>query len=287
MLYQLSLKMSTDSSKKQNEFGPDYFGYYKHLLLELFSSKEDLTFPVPGPDEPSDGFSEGVQGIHKQGVGGNDKSYCGLVSFFAEGIGGGLSDYKKERLKAILHETAVCLNHEADEMLSHIVAACQIESDRREKEQSSCYANATDDNLTGGTLCSKKRKASSSPNVNTSDGFADFTSSEIVRQVCRDIQAKQGNGEICEEAVKKDSSELLTKICKMEQDLDELLNEVVSQCRPMTNAEKQQLGRRIQKLPPKALDRVVEIYQIRNSSDNVTLWRLYYYVETALKANKL
>lgn len=69
------------------------------------------------------------------------------------------------------------------QMLSHIVAACQIESDRREKEQSSCYANATDDNLTGGTLCSKKRKASSSPNVNTSDGFADFTSSEIVRQV--------------------------------------------------------------------------------------------------------
>lgn len=37
-------------------------------------------------------------------------------------------------------------------------------------------------------------------------------------------------------------------------------------CRPMTNAEKQQLGRRIQKLPGEALGGVVDIFRQRNSS---------------------
>lgn len=36
-------------------------------------------------------------------------------------------------------------------------------------------------------------------------------------------------------------------------------------CRPMTNAEKQQLGRRIQKLPGEALGGVVDIFRQRNS----------------------
>ncbi|KAF3337378.1 Transcription factor GTE7 [Carex littledalei] len=71
--------------------------------------------------------------------------------------------------------------------------------------------------------------------------------------------------------------------------------------RAMTCAEKQQLGQRIQKLPEKAYDRLIEIIQSRNpfsrqnsdcvfvnleKQDDATLWRLYYYVETVLRASK-
>ncbi|KAL0927980.1 hypothetical protein M5K25_002208 [Dendrobium thyrsiflorum] len=70
--------------------------------------------------------------------------------------------------------------------------------------------------------------------------------------------------------------------------------------RPMSSAEKEQLGRQMKKLPEKAFDRAVEIV-LRNkpseaepsevfvdleTQDNITLWRLYYYVQTVLEANK-
>lgn len=70
----------------------------------------------------------------------------------------------------------------------------------------------------------------------------------------------------------------------------------------MTLTEKQQLQKLIQKLPPRNLDRVVEIIE-RNKpfrkqksdailvdleeEDNVTLWRLYIYVKAVENAGKL
>lgn len=70
----------------------------------------------------------------------------------------------------------------------------------------------------------------------------------------------------------------------------------------MTLAEKQQLQKLIQKLPPRNLDRVVEIIQKNKPLEmrspdvihvdleeegNVTLWRLYIYVKTVENARKL
>ncbi|XP_072965802.1 uncharacterized protein [Typha angustifolia] len=260
--------MSNDTSAEPNEFGPNYLGYYKHLLMELLYDKESNS-PVMESAEPSMGHSKGDQGIYRQDSG-KSKSYSGSVSFFTEGIGKGFPEYKKERLKSVLHETAVSLNQEADEMLGHILATFRIGSDQKEKLLS-CYASGPDEDVPS-PLCRKKRKASPSLMSNASEKFSSLPSFETIEQ-----------------------------LCKMEQDLDEYVNEVVSHCRPMTHAEKQQLGSRIQKLPEKALDRVVEIFEVRNfparqhsdnvfinleEQDNVTLWRLYYYVETVLKANK-
>ncbi|XP_047947690.1 uncharacterized protein LOC125193821 isoform X7 [Salvia hispanica] len=86
----------------------------------------------------------------------------------------------------------------------------------------------------------------------------------------------------------------------METKLEEILNSVMTTCRVMTLAEKQELRTRIQKLPATSLDRVVEILEQDNPSQkylgsilnvdlsvlgNVTLWRLYFYVATVEAAS--
>ncbi|WCJ30102.1 hypothetical protein M5689_011683 [Euphorbia peplus] len=131
-----------------------------------------------------------------------------------------------------------------------------------------------------------------------------------------DTSGDEGNGEgdddlqfllvndasLVEEAVKKYSDQLSTTLSHMEKQLEELLDSVVSTCRPMNSTEKQHLKKLIQKLPPKNLDRVVEIVQRGKlvgtqcsdeifvdleQQDNATLWRLYYYTEAVQKARKL
>lgn len=104
------------------------------------------------------------------------------------------------------------------------------------------------------------------------------------------------------ETVKKYSDELSATLGHMERKLEELLNTVVSRCRRMTRAEKQELRKLIQKLPQNNLARVVEIVQhskVADSrpsdeyfvdlekEDNVTLWRLFYYVKAVEKAREL
>ncbi|PSS30189.1 Transcription factor like [Actinidia chinensis var. chinensis] len=98
------------------------------------------------------------------------------------------------------------------------------------------------------------------------------------------------------ESIKKHSDELSTTLGHMEQLLEVILDTVVSNCRLMTLTEKQQLQRLIQKLPPRNLDRVVEIirhdmrfgrYSSDEIYDNTTLWRLHYYVEAIENARKL
>nr|DAD30744.1 TPA_asm: hypothetical protein HUJ06_009595 [Nelumbo nucifera] len=68
------------------------------------------------------------------------------------------------------------------------------------------------------------------------------------------------------ETVKRYSNELSAKLGHMEQQLEELLDIVMSKCRPMSLTEKQELRNLIQKMPPKNLDRIVEIVQ-RNKQE--------------------
>lgn len=90
-----------------------------------------------------------------------------------------------------------------------------------------------------------------------------------------------------ESSVKKYSDELFTTLELMEQQLEGLIDLLQSSNRLMTLTEMQQLQKLIQKLPPRNLDRVVEIIQrnkplVTHSSDiihedleeedNVTLW---------------
>eukprot|EP00262_Sarcandra_glabra_P007444 TRINITY_DN20264_c0_g1_i2.p1 TRINITY_DN20264_c0_g1~~TRINITY_DN20264_c0_g1_i2.p1 ORF type:complete len:138 (+),score=25.67 TRINITY_DN20264_c0_g1_i2:305-718(+) len=127
-------------------------------------------------------------------------------------------------------------------------------------------------------------------------------SSESHGQMDKDFQALFEKGGLQpEEGVGKSRDKFLEKLGQMEQNLEEFLDILMSKCRPMTRVEKQKLRQRIQKLPPKALDRVVDIIRRRkpsetiadeihidlDSEDIVTLWRLHYYVETVANANAL
>ncbi|XP_038987358.1 uncharacterized protein LOC103719834 isoform X2 [Phoenix dactylifera] len=259
------LTMSKDSYAKQNELGPNYLGYYKHLFFELFSQNEDIELPLSGSNsEPSAGYSDDVRRIHNQDKGWKGKSCSTSGSFFAGGIGEELSEFKKEKLKSIIHESAVCFNQEADEVFGQILSAFQAESDRRKKELLPGCASASDEDMSEPN-CGRKRKASFSPISDSYLSYTDILNSQSIRQVYNDTQAVQGNDEICQEALEK-ANKISAKLCKMEQDLEEFLDVVVSKCREMTCGEKRQLGKQIQKLPEKAFDRVVEIVQQTNLS---------------------
>ncbi|GMH06805.1 hypothetical protein Nepgr_008645 [Nepenthes gracilis] len=113
---------------------------------------------------------------------------------------------------------------------------------------------------------------------------------------------EMGNSLQLKEMVQRQSDELSRTLHHMEHQLEELLDAVISKCRPMTYPEKLQLQKFIQKLPPKNLDRVVEIIHRKRPSespsddeifvdlekqDNITLWRLYFYVKAVENARKL
>ncbi|KAL5713025.1 hypothetical protein ACHQM5_015142 [Ranunculus cassubicifolius] len=103
-----------------------------------------------------------------------------------------------------------------------------------------------------------------------------------------------------DELVEKYSDELHAKMENMEQQLEKYLGVIMSNCRKMTIEEKLNLRQLIQNLPQKNLDQVVEIIlQTRKlpeghscnilhidleNEDNVTLWRLYYYVKAVERA---
>ncbi|XP_020265295.1 uncharacterized protein LOC109840888 isoform X1 [Asparagus officinalis] len=267
------------ASPKQNEFSPNYFAYYKHVILDLLSENGTCFLP-----------SMEVDSAVPVGMG------CGSSSYFSEAVAVGLSEFKKERLLATLNESSSCFNREADEILEHILAAKDIDSNLREKEHDGSYSKAASEEDLDMPLYKRKRK-SHPDNIKYSSG-----NSVSFKQVYKTIQALQGEDEICHEDVEKYTSQLLAKLDKMEESLEDYLNTVVSTCRPMTCIEKHRLGKQIRKLPAKALDRVVEILQPSNFSannlpetvfvnleeqDDVKLWRVYYYVELVAKTNKL
>ncbi|PKA56624.1 Transcription factor GTE1 [Apostasia shenzhenica] len=180
-------------------------------------------------------------------------------------------EYKKERLNVLLNESVDCIAEEIEKIKDQILAEFQTESELG-KEQLAYHGHKAD----GRTQCTRKRKA---PSVSTVDnGGTDIQQSTV--KCLFEIQ-----------------------LDKMEQGLEDFLDIVVSKCRSMTRAEKERLGRRIKKLPQPALNRVVQIITQRGSSmedpapseilvnleaqDDITLWRLYYYVETVLRANNL
>uniref|UniRef100_A0A803QLC7 NET domain-containing protein n=1 Tax=Cannabis sativa TaxID=3483 RepID=A0A803QLC7_CANSA len=109
----------------------------------------------------------------------------------------------------------------------------------------------------------------------------------------------ENDGPEVDNILKGVSDELSSKLGYMDQQLEQLLNIAVSVCRPMTIPEKKQLQKMIKGLPPKNLDRVVELVEHAEKKpadeikvdlekeSNITLWRLYYYVQAVEKARLL
>ncbi|XP_071703254.1 uncharacterized protein [Rutidosis leptorrhynchoides] len=121
-------------------------------------------------------------------------------------------------------------------------------------------------------------------------------------EVNDDLQFLLGNKPIVLEKMEKHSAELSATLQHMKDKLEDLLDIVISSCRPMTITEMHKLRSLVGKLPPKNLDRVVEIvkqgkppeYYSTNeivtelqNEDNVTLWRIYIYVKAVENAAKL
>ncbi|KAJ8645797.1 hypothetical protein MRB53_007545 [Persea americana] len=295
-------RSSTDV--KQNELGPDYLGYYKHEIAELFFQNEDLL--SPSTSKGSESSTKTCAKVEVEDVNNHScnnreaKGYSGSVSVFKDGIGEGLSDFKKEKLKASLKESVHALNHEVDEVVDQILVMHKVRTQQGERNQSCCCSGGFD-KKTSRHLC-KKQKISS---ATVSNGISRDARSGLQSSggVSKDFQALlETNGLQSEEALRRSSGDLLTKLEHMEQHLEEFLDAVMSRCRAMTHIEKQLLCKRIQRLPAKALDRVVEIIKHRKPSerhacdelhvdveeeDNVTLWRLHYYVEAVEIANDL
>ncbi|KAL6960503.1 hypothetical protein U1Q18_038266 [Sarracenia purpurea var. burkii] len=257
-------------------------------------------------------------------------------------MGARLSDFKKERLKVLLRQSVIALSQEVDEMLDPVLAIRQIESNLRCRKSLPNYSVAAcegdaeqhphkklklsssigfplDASPISGSISGEdsdyESKDADLPEKEISNGVksscAHYHTTETSNwrsvpeghEVNNDLQFLLENDAIMvEESIKKHSDELSATLQKMEQQLEEILDIVLSNCRLMTLSEKQQLQKLIKKLPPRNLDRVVEIIR-RNKppgkyffdeihvdlekEDNTTLWRLYFYVEAVDNARKL
>lgn len=297
--------MSDDSkalgaSAECNRDGPDYFGYYARQAAELLSQDESfqlLTSPIP--ELPARGLGE-VKG----------------VSLFSDGIHIGLSDFQRERLKALLRQSVVVLTAEADEMLCPVVKASKIQTQRRKKRSlRASQAESEDDES---QPPSKKLKLSSSDPSTSLPQLSSATKNSACGNNAETVKSTNGPDESkgnddLQFVLENDSSELdkiMTKFCDelyaklghMEQQLEKLLDAVTSTCRPMVLAEKKQLQKMIKGLPRENLDRVAELIERNKPADersddeihvdlekeNIgTLWRLYYCIKAVEKARKL
>ncbi|KAK7279204.1 hypothetical protein RJT34_24250 [Clitoria ternatea] len=275
------------ASDKYEGVGPDYFGYYSSEVVNLLSKDDDVSPVSTQTSElPQDKYGDGRNNL--------------VDHMFSNCVGAGLSDFTTNRLISLLRQSVFALSSEVDEVVDPVFAACHLQSKIRSKTHSLNHTVTDSDNAVQ-IPCKKLKLSSSSPACSlteTSDANPQYS-----RKVSDDLQFLIENDCVeVEETVKKYSNELSRTLGYMEQQLELLLDAIMSKCRSMTLAEKQQLQRLIQKLPPRNLDRVAEIIcQSRpvedqscdeifvdlEKEDNATLWRLYYYVEAVEKAKSL
>ncbi|XP_030953737.1 uncharacterized protein LOC115976546 isoform X5 [Quercus lobata] len=291
---------NTVTRSELTHIGPDYFGYYTREVVELLSQDDDIL--------PSASQTSSLSG-RKCGevVGNNTIEYRNKFSgsLLTNSIGAGLSDFKKEGLKALLRQGISILSPEVDEMLDPVLAVCRLKSEVRRRKSPLSHTGATYDS-DAGQVPHKKLKTTEAPKKSAAlEGSKEFhlesnRGYEEDHREMDDLQFFLENDTLeVEDTVNKFSDELSAKLGYMEQQLGELLGAIMSTCRAMTLTEKQQLRKLIQKLPPKNLDRVVEIIQHGKLAEpqsrdeifvdlekenNITLWRLYYYIGAVEKA---
>ncbi|KAL3829543.1 hypothetical protein ACJIZ3_018345 [Penstemon smallii] len=229
--------------------GPDFFGYYTSEVAELLSQDGGLRL---SSDQTSNDFG-GEKGKLENNFRTKEKNNGsnGSASLYSNGIGALLSECKKERLKSLLRQSVFTLTEEVDEVIDPVLSLCRILSCLRYKESllnldsTACKADHTQN-------AHKKLKVSPPSSVlHTTSGGGEID--DDLRFLL------ENDSTAVEELMKKHSSEFLAALQHMEQKLEELLNIVMTSCRPMTLTEKQHLRKAIQNLPRENLDHVVEI----------------------------
>lgn len=107
------------ASAEQNKVGPNYFGFYVCEVAELLSRDKDF---LPCSSEASElsartgGEVRNRDKIKHACDGKEAKSSTSSGSLFSNGIGAGISDFKNERLKALLRQSVTSLTAEVDEV---------------------------------------------------------------------------------------------------------------------------------------------------------------------------
>ncbi|ONI18288.1 hypothetical protein PRUPE_3G207500 [Prunus persica] len=268
-------------SSEHDKVGPDFFGYYTRLITELLSQEEDF---APFASQSSD-LSQRRSGD----VSGKDviePSYGTSGSLFGNSIGTGLSDFKKKRLKSLLRQGVNFLLSEVDEMLEPVVAISRLKSQlKRRKCLSSSKGTLSD--IDARNAHAKRPKRSSSFSSTSLPALSIPTNLESSKEVDDHLQFLIEKDSLhVEKTVKKYSDEFSATLGHMEQQLEKLLDTVMASCRSMTLPEKHKLGKLIQKNAA-CTNSSDEIHVDLEKESNVTLWRLYYYVEAVEKARKL
>ncbi|XP_038893528.1 uncharacterized protein LOC120082425 isoform X2 [Benincasa hispida] len=201
----------------------------------------------------------------------HDSQISGASPPFGDSIGPNLSHFKKEKLKTLLRQSVAILSKEVNEMLDPALSTQCLKSYLRSKK-----------NL---------------------ENVEKIAMNDVEQASYDELQFfLENNGEQIEDIVTELSNDLSGALGHMEQQLEEILDSVLSNCRPMTLKEREQLQKLVQELPSENLGRVAEIV-IQHSTDetdlsdgihidldkenNTTLWRLYYYVKAVEKAKKL
>ncbi|KAM6573295.1 hypothetical protein CsatA_017375 [Cannabis sativa] len=290
-------------SSEHNRDGPDYFGYYKCQAQKLLTQVED--FQLFTSSKSSD-FS-GKKSSEDRG----ESDFVAPCSLFSNGVGDELSDFKRERLKTLLLQGVNSLTPEVNEMLYPVQQMREIRMHRRNRKNSSSLCVAPKNGDTGQSLLKKHKISHLTPQVaspiNPGSNVANKISvngttgpeeSKVNGDDNRQLLIENDGPEV-DNILKGVSDELSSKLGYMDQQLEQLLNIAVSVCRPMTIPEKKQLQKMIKGLPPKNLDRVVELVEHAEKKpadeikvdlekeSNITLWRLYYYVQAVEKARLL
>ncbi|CAN6857602.1 unnamed protein product [Brassica oleracea] len=119
-----------------------------------------------------------------------------------------------------------------------------------------------------------------------------------------DVKNLLSNPDIVKKLTSQYSNVLLHELDDMQQQLENILDDVVATCRPMSRGEKLDLRKAIMELPGGNRDRIAGIVQehcktsgkdfsdevianLDQSEDNIMLWRLHYYIGAVKNAQKL
>lgn len=266
---------------KNISLGLDLFGLCTSEVAELLIQDDDLVPLFGNINEVGD-----EKGINKNGCLSKEKNnFNSSTSLYFNGVGALLPEFRKERLKIFLRQSFFILSREVDEVINPIISLCRLRSCLKYKDSLLSSSHGLSQNIDESIHAHKKLKALSSSLVN-----------DDIRFLLENDSTK------VEELMNTHSDELFSMLQHMELKLEELLNAVMTTCRPMTLNEKQQLCKRIKELPPRNVDRVVEILghseTLRKDScnevhvdldgkDQITLWRLYFYVAAIEKAKTL
>lgn len=107
-----------DLSAEQDKIGPDYFGYYTREVEYLLSQAEEY-FPCASQTFDLADRNRGIiseADSSKHIYTGKDGSSSGISALFCNALGASISDFKKERLNALLRQSVPLFTQEVNEV---------------------------------------------------------------------------------------------------------------------------------------------------------------------------